>query len=270
MKYFVVISLLIVAAGCDSPPAQESQPEPPVEKEPSDQEEFMADEPIQLPELLTYGALRQINLHDDYSSATTVGEVREKGAVPNHGVGALGELSGEITLWGDELYLAHAGEPVQFESVAFAAADEELEATLFFAAAVDEWEEIEPFGAADLAAMEEGLANWRDDHELEGAIPFRIIDPRATVEWHVVDADLLPEEGASSCGERKEYAHQFKEDDEPVRLVGLFTTDHTGVVVDHTTSLHVHVITDDGRSGHVDEVRLSDEAVIEIGRSWLL
>ena len=50
-----------------------------------------------------------------------------------------------------------------------------------------------------------------------------------------------------------------------MRIVGLYTTSHTGIVVDHTTSIHAHVITNDGRTGHIYGLALSNQARLEVG-----
>ena len=227
-------------------------------------------------ELILHGAMRRVNMEQDYSPTVRLADLEEV----NHGVGALGGLMGEVTLWGDRLYLAEVYQPdeetggdneIRFRSIALAdladlPEDEpELEATLFFGANVARWEILEDHGVTDLAGLEAFLERWSGEEEIQGPVAIRITDPLATVDWHVVDATRFPEEGAVSCEERKEFGHSFTTSRQPARLVGLFTREHTGVVVDHRTNLHTHVITDLGQNGHVDGLELSVGAVIEVG-----
>ncbi len=216
------------------------------------------------PELTTYGELRRINLDGDYSPSIGLAEGLDGASRLNHAVGALGELGGEITVWDDEIYLAEAGEEPAFSVSAPDEVGSEREATLLFGATVAAWEPVPLEGADDLAALERTLDEWRKARGVDEALAFRVVDSAATVNWHVIDGERLPE-GVSSCDERKDYALQFESVEAPVRIAGLYTTSHTGVVVDHTTSIHAHVITDDDRSGHIDALSLSDAARLEVG-----
>lgn len=266
----VIAGGLGAALGCDGAPGPEekasaaatSGDEQGRESHKNDERE---ESTMAMPSLQTFGAMRQVNLHDDYSSAITFEEVKAQETALNHGVGALGELSGELTLWDDQIYVARAGEAVEFEQMGLAEMDDAQGATLLFGSAVEQWEAIDDIDGSDWQSLESSLSPWRDDQALSGPIAFRIRDESAQVHWHVVDASRIPEEGAASCEERKQYGHQFDTIGEPVRLVGIYTTDHTGVVVDHRTSMHIHVITDDGRTGHVDSLELSASAVLEVG-----
>jgi hypothetical protein len=230
----------------------------------SEAEQAGADDARGLPALITYGELRRINLEGDFSPSVGLAEALSGSSPLNHAVGALGELSGEITVWDDDVYLAEAGDEPAFSVSAPEAVGSEREATLLFGAKVDAWKPVHLEGAKDLAALERALDTWRRARGVDEALAFRIVDSAATVEWHVIDGARLPE-GVSSCDQRKDYAHQLESREKPVRIVGLYTTTHTGVVVDHTTSIHAHVITDDDRTGHIDALSLSNAARLEVG-----
>lgn len=272
LRTFCVI-LLAACVGCEpsnsSPDGEDSEPieeavAEGIDEEESEPEAAVGDD-LRPPELVIHGAQRRINLKNDTSPRVSLADLFGGPQVPTHGVGALGDLSGELTLWDDEVYLAHAGDEPRFEKRQ-RAGDVDRQATLFFGSVAADWTEPASIEATDLAALERELERWRKDAGVDEALSFRITDPAATVAWHVIDADRLPEEGVSSCEERKELAHQFDTEGEPVRIAGIYTTDHTSVVVDHTTSIHAHVITDDDETGHIDELELSEQASIEVAR----
>ena len=260
-------AVALFGAGCDSgerdseQQAVESEEVETQDENGPESEDVLEMEP---PSLTTYGELRQINLEEDYSPSVELVDAMGGESRMTHAVGALGELGGEITVWDDALYLGHAGEEPTFEEVSVDDVAGELDATILFGASVTQWTDVDLADARDLASLQEYLGQWRDEEGVDAALPFRITDPEASVHWHVVDGERIPEGGANSCDERKDYAHQFDTDGQPVRVAGLFTTEHTGVVVDHTTSIHAHVITDDGESGHIDELQLSDDAELEV------
>ena len=282
-RQFILAIVVAMAAtvGCDDDSGAPPEDEPTELQQPSGDDEHQLDEePVAeestdeettidaaaLPKLQTYGQLRNINLQDDYSPSVGLyeGLNGKPDTALNQAVGALGELSGEITVIDDTVYLGHAGDEPTFEQVGLDELDDELEATILFGAATNRWTEVDIGDARDLTSLQEHLQQWRDEQGVDGPLSFRISDSQSQVDWHVVDGQRIPEEGANSCEERKEFAHQFETKDEPVRIAGLFTTDHTGVVVDHTTSIHAHVVTDDGKNGHIDELELSNDAELKI------
>ena len=263
----IAIALLVVVThvGCDDDAGLDEQVDETQTAPPQKQvEEAEVDDSFAAPDLVTHGQLRSINLDNDTTPVIELSEALEPLEGGAHGVGALGKLSGEITVWDDTVYLGHAADEPTFDAVAIDEVDDALDATIFFGTRAHNWRPVDDFQPGDLEHLQKQLANWRKESGIDEALSFRITDPAATATWHVVDGERIPDEGAQNCEERKEYAHQFYSDDEPVRIVGLFTTDHTGVVVDHTTSIHAHLITDDAKSGHVDELDLSDEATLKV------
>ncbi len=267
-----VVVAMAVNVGCDD--GDEPADDQPAEvQQHADEEQPVDDEtggdpaavdPAAMPTLQTYGELRNINMRNDYSPSVGLAEGLNGQEPINHAVGALGDLTGEITVIDDTVYLGHADDEPHFEQVPVAKLDDDLDATILFGAATDGWADVDLGDARDLESLQKRLEQWRDEHNIDAPLSFRITDPRPYVEWHVVDGERLPEEGANSCDERKEYAHQYETDGQPVTIAGLFTTDHTAVVVDHTTSIHAHVVDDEGRSGHVDAVELSDDAGLTV------
>jgi len=217
------------------------------------------------------GALREVNLHGRLEATTPAASFFSAGpAPPDHALGAIGGLRGEYTLWDDTLAVAIGGESPRFElrSAQGLGADPEgdLGATFAFGTRVPAWTVVTLPEAMDLAALEGFLAARVEAHGVGGAMPFRVEGAVDRVELHVVDPGSLPAGGGASCAERKERSHRFGGDALAARVVGVFTTAHTGVMVDHTTSIHAHAILADGRSGHVDALVLPPGARIAVPR----
>ena len=274
-RQFILMLMVAIAAylGCDDNDSDRPEDQPTEAEQHTDDKHQIDDEQVDehmeldsaaLPELHTHGQLRNINLQEDYSPSVGLYEGLKEDAPINHAVGALGGLSGEITVIDDTVYLGHAGDEPRFEQLLVDDLDDELDATILFGAATDGWTKVELDDTRDLESLQQRLEQWRNEQDIDAPLSFRVTDPQPVVKWHVVNARRIPEVGARNCEERKEFAHQFETHREPVRIAGLFTTDHTGVVVDHTTSIHAHVVTDDGKNGHVDELQLSDDAELMV------
>ncbi|RDV39441.1 hypothetical protein DV096_02400 [Bradymonadaceae bacterium TMQ3] len=228
----------------------------------ADQPPEAADDPtVETPawaELHIHGAMKRVNLDKDLNPTVTVAD-----ALPtiNHGVGAVGGLLGEITVLDENIHVARSGsDEVGFDHYKNAEDLGALDATLLFGAKVDAWQELELNEGTDRDALVKTLEAWRRDNAPGQPVPFRVKDPAATVNWHVVDATRFPEGGATTCEERKELSHQFAHSGIEVTLVGIYTTEHTGVIVDHTTPVHAHVVLAAGPGGHLDTFTLSEDA----------
>jgi len=204
-----------------------------------------------------HGAMRTVNLEQNMDPVVQISDALPK---INHGVGALGGLLGEVTVLDEAVYVARSGGDVGFDRYDDQAELEGLDATLLFGARVETWETIELDERTDRDALAARLEAWRDANAPGQPVPFRVFDPAANVDWHVVDATRFPEGGAVNCEERKELSHKFDHEGVEATLVGIFTTDHTGVVVDHTTPIHAHVVLAVGPSGHLDTFTLSEDA----------
>ncbi len=258
----VILGLFLVCGvGCDGGGVEEGQYQEKTEVEKQNEEGG-----AHYPAFNTYGELRNVNMHQEYSAVVPLREALEEQSI-TAGVGALGDLMGEITVVDGTVYLGRAveGEEPVFEVMKVSKLDEELEATMLFGASVEQWQEVDGVEGLDLKGLEDyldGLSEKRD----QSRFVYRITDPEGSAKWHVVDGELLSEIEAGSCGERHEQTHQFESDAEEITLIGLYAPDYTGIIVDHRTSLHTHIIDADGRTGHLHALQLSDRAEIEIGR----
>ncbi|TXD39481.1 hypothetical protein FRC98_03535 [Lujinxingia vulgaris] len=265
LKILICLLLLAITA-CDkeSSETEASQTSPATEEssvdnaeEPQAPEEPAAEAPAWA-KLQLHGAMQRVNLDKDLSATVKVADALSE---MNHGVGAVGGLLGEVTVMDEHIYVARSGgDEVGFDHYENAEALGDLDATLLFGAKVDEWQELALEEGTDRDTLVAKLEGWREANAPGQPVPFRVVDPAANVDWHVVDATRFPEGGAANCEERKELSHKFNHSGVEVTLIGIYTTDHTGVVVDHTTPMHAHVILSAGPSGHLDSFTLSEGA----------
>lgn len=268
----LIASLAVAAAfmACEPTPQNAKEPAPRIAEDTLHEEALRVVEPVPAEgrswdQWQIHGALRNVNLHGDVSSRVNLNELFGADGI-NHGVGAMGGLTGELTLSGERLARAIGGAKPIFEVLP---ASEELdqEATFFFATRVEEWQEIRLEEAMGREELSDYLESWTAKTGVEGALPFRYEGPFESLEAHVVDISSLPEGGGNSCAERKEASYRFRDNGRTGELVGIFTKNHTSIVVDHTTYLHIHVILDNEHSGHVDDFILPEGAVIHLPSS---
>lgn len=255
-------------------PAQEAEASAPA----AEQAAAAADEPAVdergWPRVTTYGALRTINLEGKIEPVVRLRDAARQGsdAAPNFGLGALGNLRGEVTLFDGEFHLAIAGDhgQVVYETRSVEELGDEHDATIFFATRVDSWDDVPLDVLPDSAGLDyegleaffEGLVAERDLPR-DRAIPFRIEGQAEEIAWHVVDSRRFPD-GGTSCEERRESSIKEFARVGRVELFGYYSTVHTSVIVDHTTNVHVHAVLEDGRSGHVDGFKIGKDAVVKI------
>lgn len=127
----------------------------------------------------TSGALREVNLHGRIDATTGIWDFLTAGQqLPNHGLGSIGGLSGEYTIWDEDLAVARAGEVPEFSVISVDDIDErsEMDATFIFATRVEEWTGVELSESLDLEGPGDLLADLLPTNGVDGAMPFRIQD----------------------------------------------------------------------------------------------
>ena len=253
----LILLILCSLVACETEPAATEEVAPPEVHSETEAHEIEPDQPGWTGEWEISGALREVNLHGRLEATTDLPEFFARSTTPiNHGLGSIGGLNGEYTLWDDTLAVARGGEEPEFSIHNPRDVSDEMEATFLFGTHVGAWTSVQTPQGFDMEGLSDFLTEKAATHGVDGALPFRIEGSFAEVGAHVVDSDALPDEGGASCEERKDYAYQFGGEDLSGRMVGIFTQSHTSVIVDHTTFIHAHIILDDDRSGHVDHLTI--------------
>jgi acetolactate decarboxylase len=174
-----------------------------------------------------YGALRAM-FHEGKTGAM----VSLDSLLPNadlYGVGALADLSGEVTVIGGRAYLAYpeGAEATRTESTLQA----DVAATLLVTSEVPSWQSV----VTDRAIRFEEL----DD------------DTFGDLQWHVIDGRRLTG-GGSSHQDHRAAAVKTQRDRATATLVGFYSENDQGVFTHMGSRAHLHCVV--LSTGHVDHV----------------
>jgi acetolactate decarboxylase len=165
-----------------------------------------------------------------------------------YGLGPIAGLKGEILVEDGHCYTSKAL-PKNKMSVT---EDRTAGAPFFVYANVAEWKEVTvPPTVTNLQQLEEFLLQFYPKDKLPFA--FRVTALAKTADIHIVN---LPD---GSTVTNPDEAHQGQQNytvtNQPVRIVGFFSTLHKGVFTHHTTNLHAHLITQDNTMmGHLESI----------------
>ena len=86
--------------------------------------------------------------------------------------------------------------------------------------------------------------------------PFLLEGHMAAVDYHIV----VPPSASAAAGRHSDQAAQFSLRASPATLIGFFSKKHPGIFIHRGSASHMHIVAENGHSGHVDAVRL-DESV---------
>lgn len=200
------------------------------------------------------GSLRAVH-HGEASATITISDLGDLSGVS--AVGPVADLDGEITLLDGQVFVTRLrdGELVT-------RADADAPAAFLVWARVDGWQDPVALGAslADHTELEQRVETLARSAgvDVSKPFPFRIEGVVDAMAWHV----LSPLEPGHSDGHHLDAALKLKTEDEPVELIGFFSRSHQGVFTHRDAHAHIHVVTDDRHTGHVDAIALEEGATI--------
>jgi len=170
-----------------------------------------------------------------------------------YAVGALSDLSGEITIVGGETYLSYPeGDQARTEAVS----QPDAGASLLVSARVTAWTSVTtkhpiPFETLDEAIGELAAQAGMD---LDRRIPFLLEGEFEDLRWHVVDGTRLPE-GETTHVDHLAASVQTALDRATATLIGFYSTGDQGVFTHMGSTTHIHCILEEPlATGHVDHV----------------
>lgn len=178
-----------------------------------------------------WGTLREVLRDGDVRGKVRLSEI----GPGTYGVGALENLAGEVTVIDGKVYSTRA----DVDQAAF-----------LVLARVDAWREA-PFSGSP-----------EDLRDLEGTVPFLIDGDLVGLEAHVLNGACPFASDPARRGEPLRFSRERVRG----RLVGFFTTEPPGVLTHHGSRTHVHVVLEDGTSGHVDRVTVAEGGVLRVPR----
>lgn len=205
----------------------------------------------------TYGVRVRGTLHTmmqqgQTRATSTLGELLPDPQV--YAVGALADLSGEVTVVGGQAYLSYSGGVggTRTEKPIITNAG----ATLLVSAAVSNWQSVvttAPIRYRDLDRAIERLA--RDAGiDVRERFPFLIEGELEQLQWHVIDGRRL-KSGPASHQDHLAASTQTTLERASATLVGFYSDKDQGVFTHMGSRTHIHCVVEDPvATGHVDHV----------------
>jgi acetolactate decarboxylase len=197
------------------------------------------------------GALKNFMHKNDLSAKADLDSLVDKENL--YALGALVNLKGEILIWNGEPIISTAKDSAVEIDKSF-----DHKAALLVYTTIANWQTIKvPDSVEQYEAFETFVAQRALSLGIDTAkpFPFLIIGKSKTVDWHVIN---WPE------GDTKHthYKHQTSGphgtlNGQEVEILGFYSNHHHAVFTHHTTNMHLHVKTKDGKlAGHVDGLEL--------------
>jgi acetolactate decarboxylase len=190
------------------------------------------------------GSLRAVH-GGDYSPVVDLQAF--EGKAHWNAVGPVAELDGEVTVIDGVVSVAR----VRGDDIVVSA-DLSAQASFLVWAEVEAWAPPVELGVgvADQAALEQVLEDLAFDRGIDVAepFPFKLEGVFDAVEYHV----LAPVPAGATAAHHLEFATIVRDTDVTGTMIGFFSRQHHGVFVHRGSSAHIHVIEENGRSGHVD------------------
>jgi acetolactate decarboxylase len=199
-----------------------------------------------------YGALRAM-FHEGKTGAM----VSLDSLLPNadlYGVGALADLSGEVTVIGGRAYLAYpeGAEATRTESTLQA----DVAATLLVTSEVPSWQSVVTDRAIRFEELDDEIVRLAAAAGMSRSarFPFLLEGTFGDLQWHVIDGRRLTG-GGSSHQDHRAAAVKTQRDRATATLVGFYSENDQGVFTHMGSRAHLHCVVDAPLStGHVDHV----------------
>ncbi len=203
-------------------------------------------------EIQVHGALRAM-FHEGRTGAETT--LADLPASPSlFAVGALADLSGEITIIDGRVHLSY---PEDDGTARWETLDgSDAGAALLVAAEVDAWCAVRTSEPLSFADLDDGIAALAERAGLapDGRFPFLMEGEFEDLHWHVIDGRRLVD-GGSSHEDHLAAAVTGREDRVRATLIGFHSLTDQRVFTHHSSNTHIHFVDDEsGFSGHVDHV----------------
>jgi acetolactate decarboxylase len=202
------------------------------------------------------GAQAQVNIIGQMRDVMWKGELQGKIRLDTlqnktnvYGLGPLAYLAGEILLFDGKSYASYvtSDSSMKVEENFF------LTAPFFGYARVSKWKEVVlPESVLTLQDLEVFL-----DQRTKNAMRPFLFKLEGTVEQALIHVVNLPKgTKVSSPAEAHQGQVNFHLHQEPVDILGFFSTEHKAIFTHHDTYLHLHLLTKDKQKmGHLDEVK---------------
>lgn len=172
-----------------------------------------------------------------------------------YGIGPLSYLKGEILINDGVTYVSKA----LSESQMSVEKTFEVDAPFLVYGNVNKWNELKlPEEVVDIKTLEVFID--QNTKRFKRPFIFKLKGNVETAEFHIQD---LPEgTKVSSPKEGHIGQKQYTLTNEPVELIGFFSTEHHGVFTHHDSNVHIHLLTkDEKKMGHLDAVKFNNREI---------
>lgn len=209
------------------------------------------------------GALRPMLHEGKTDAAVQLGRLLPDPAL--YAVGALADLSGEVTVVAGKAYLSYgAGGEARTEI----SEDPDQGAALLVSARVPAWRLVKSTQPMDFEMLEEGIERLAREAGLDvnARFPFVVEGRVRELEWHVLGGP--PSTGqASSDGDHEAHlqnAVQLRLPSASATLVGFYSPSDEGVFTHAGSKIHLHCVAGEpSGAGHVEHVVVLPGATIK-------
>jgi acetolactate decarboxylase len=181
-----------------------------------------------------------------------------------YAVGALADLSGEITIIGGKAYLSYpeGAQDTRTEMTLQTNAG----AALLAAAEVPGWRSVTAENTIHFENLDEVIGKLAASAGInpDARFPFLLEGEFEDLQWHVVDGRRLSPAGGTSHQGHLAASNRHRLDRSSAILVGFYSAGDQGVFTHMGSKTHIHcVIEDPLASGHVDHVTIPAGTIIK-------
>jgi acetolactate decarboxylase len=190
-------------------------------------------------------------------------------AVGSHtfGVGALSQLSGEITILDDTAWIARPSDDGTVSVSHYPVQRAQADAALLVVADVEDWRESTVADDVPWGNLDDYLGRQIEARgfPLQEPVPVLISGPLAELHWHVIDGTRI-RGGADHVGHLEGAVKgHIPATPEATTMIGFYSRAHEGVFTHHGAFSHFHVvIAASSVAAHVDRVVLSKGARLRL------
>jgi acetolactate decarboxylase len=170
-----------------------------------------------------------------------------------YALGALENLKGELLIWDGQPFISQ-----QLDSFVTIEHSLDYQAALLVYSSVQKWEEIEiPDNIFTYQDLEEFILQTAISRQLDTALPFPFLVKGKVqgLNWHVInwpDGDSVHTHQKHKTSGA--YGKILKTE---VDILGFYSAHHHAIFTHHSTNMHMHVKTKDGKlAGHVDDLEI--------------
>ena len=217
-------------------------------------------------DLEVHGALRAMFHEGQTGTMIALDELLPN---PNlYAVGALTELSGEITILGGTAYLSYPEDESTARTDTLTVSD--AGATLLVSTEVREWVHTttqQPIAFADLDEAIVKLA-FGAGFSREDRFPFMLEGNFESLAWHVIDGTRLAS-GGTSHEDHLAASVQTRREQARAKIIGFYSPRDQTIFTHHDSTTHMHCVLDSPvATGHVDHVVVPAGTLVRLPADW--